>query len=102
MKAVKEWLSKHYTIDENPGMGPQGLFYYYHTMAKALSLSGITMMKNQKGINKDWRKELSLHLLNLQSRDGSWSNENGRWWEKDPVLVTSYALLTLERIYYTL
>ena len=102
VKAVKEWLSKHYTIDENPGMGPQGLFYYYHTMAKALSLSGITTMKNQKGIQKDWRKELSLHLLNLQSRDGSWSNENGRWWEKDPVLVTSYALLTLERIYYTL
>ena len=30
VKAVKEWLSKHYTIDENPGMGPQGLFYYYH------------------------------------------------------------------------
>ena len=102
VKAVKEWLSKHYTIDENPGMGPQGLFYYYHTMAKALSLSGITTMKNQKGIQKDWRKELSLHLLNLQSKDGSWSNENGRWWEKDPVLVTSYALLTLERIYYTL
>jgi hypothetical protein len=32
-------------------------------------------------------------------RDGSWSNANGRWWEKEPALVTSYALLSLEMIY---
>ena len=83
-------------------MGPQGLYYYYHTMSKTLSLSGITKIKNEKGKVQDWRKELSLHLLNLQSGNGSWTNDNGRWWEKDPVLVTSYALLTLQRIYYTL
>ena len=100
--AVRDWLTKHYTIKENPGMGPQGLYYYYHTMSKALSLSGITKIKNEKGKEQDWRKELSLHLLNLQSGNGSWTNDNGRWWEKDPVLVTSYALLTLQRIYYTL
>ena len=28
--AVREWLSKNYTIRENPGMGPQGLFYYFY------------------------------------------------------------------------
>lgn len=100
--AVKDWLANHYTIKENPGMGPQGLFYYYHTMAKALTLSGITTISDEQGVSKDWRKELALHLLNLQSKDGSWINNNGRWWEKDPVLVTSYALLTLERIYYDL
>ena len=100
--AVKKWLTKHYTIKENPGMGPQGLYYYYHTMAKALILSGITTISDEQGVSKDWRKELALHLLNLQSKDGSWINDNGRWWEKDPVLVTSYALLTLERIYYDL
>ena len=49
----------------------------------------------KKGKVQDWRKELSLHLLNLQSGNGSWTNDNGRWWEKDPVLVTAYALLTL-------
>ena len=36
--AVRSWLNDNYTVKENPGMGPQGLFYYYHTMAKALSL----------------------------------------------------------------
>ena len=100
--AVRKWLSNNYTIKENPGMGPQGLYYYYHTMSKALSLSGISVLKDQDGEEQDWRKELSLHLLNLQSKDGSWMNDNGRWWERDPVLVSSYALLTLERIYYTL
>jgi squalene-hopene/tetraprenyl-beta-curcumene cyclase len=40
-----------------------------------------------------------MRLINLQQRDGSWVNENGRWWEKDPNLVTAYALMALEIIY---
>jgi hypothetical protein len=28
--------------------------------------------------------------------DGFWVNENGRWWENDPVLVTTYSLLSIE------
>ena len=39
--AVKEWLGKNYTLDENPGMGGEGLYYYYQTMAKALSASNV-------------------------------------------------------------
>ena len=37
-------------------------------------------------------------LLSLQnSGDGSWLNEHSpRWWEGNPLLATSYALLTLE------
>ena len=36
VKAAVEWLRKHYSLDENPGMGKSGLYYYYHTFAKAL------------------------------------------------------------------
>ena len=50
----------------------------------------------------NWRKELALELLNKQDPKGYWINENGRWWERDPILVTSYALLALERVYYSL
>ena len=100
--AVKNWLSNNYSIDENPGMGPQGLFYYFHTMAKALSISGILEIQNESGDTIDWRRQLGLKLINLQNPTGYWLNENGRWWERDPVLVTSYALLSLERIYYAL
>lgn len=100
--AVKDWLNQNYQIDENPGMGKQGLFYYYHTMAKALSLAGIDTLNQPGGDAKDWRKELTLALLDSQSNKGFWINESGRWWEKDPVLVTCYAMLALERIYYAL
>ena len=100
--AVKDWLFENYQIKENPGMGKQGLFYYYHTMAKALSLAGIDRISQSTGAPKDWRKELSLVLLDLQNQDGFWVNESGRWWERDPVLVTCYAMLALERAYYAL
>jgi squalene-hopene/tetraprenyl-beta-curcumene cyclase len=35
-------------------------------------------------------------ILSLQQADGSWANANNRFWENDPVLATSYALLALE------
>ena len=102
LQAVLEWLQKNYNIVENPGMGQQGLYYYYHTMAKALSLSGIEEIIDKEGVKRDWRKELVMELLNKQDPKGYWLNENGRWWERDPILVTSYAMLALERIYYSL
>jgi len=100
--AVKDWLTHNYQIDENPGMGKQGLFYYYHTMSKALSLAGIDQLKGSAGAPKDWKTELTVALLDLQNNEGFWVNESGRWWEKDPVLVSCYAMLALERIYYAL
>lgn len=100
--AAREWINAHYSVKENPGMGEQGLFYYYHTMAKALSLSQVKLIEKKDGTKADWRRDLSKKLFNLQRADGSWMNANGRWWEKDPVLATAYALLTLERIYYAL
>ena len=92
--AVLDWLRHNYTLEENPGMGQQGLYYYFHTMAKALNAYDLDKLQTNQGA-VTWRKELSLRLLNLQNADGSWVNENNRWWEKDPALVTSYAVLTL-------
>ena len=51
------------------------------------------------GRNVAWRREVASRLMDLQRRDGSWENDNSRWWEKDAVLVTSYAVLSLEMIY---
>ena len=96
VKAVFDWLCRNYTLEENPGMGQQGLFYYYHTMAKALSTYGVHDIPLKTGKKVNWRRELALKLLDLQDGNGFWVNENGRWWEKDPVLVTSYAVITLE------
>ncbi len=97
--AVLEWLSSNYTVEENPGLDAQGLYYYYHTMSKALTAAGIDRLDTDTEKAIDWRRILCLKLFDLQSSDGSWSNETKRWREGDAVLVTAYALLALERIY---
>jgi squalene-hopene/tetraprenyl-beta-curcumene cyclase len=95
--AALEWLRSHYTLKENPGLGTQGLFYYYHLMAKALSAAGVDRLKDASGEHA-WKRELALELINRQEKEGFWINQTGRWMEKDPVLVTAYALLTLDRV----
>lgn len=98
VQAVIAWLEKNYTLEENPGMGPQGLFYYYHTMAKALTAAGITELQAPDGTRVDWRKSLAMELLNRQREDGSWKNDHARWWENNPVLASAYSILALEMI----
>ena len=81
------WLRANYTLNENPGMGEQGLYYYYHTMAKALTAFGGETIETKDGRNVKWREELALKLIDLQQANGSWSNQSGRWFEKDPALL---------------
>jgi squalene-hopene/tetraprenyl-beta-curcumene cyclase len=97
--AVFDWLGHNYTLEENPGMGHDGLFYYYHTMSKGLSAHGAETLTLADGRKVDWASELALKLINLQESDGSWVNSSGRWWEKDPALVTAYAVRTLEMVH---
>ena len=102
VKAVMEWLNNNYTVEENPGLGAQGLYYYYHTMSKALAIAGVDFIKTKDGKLIDWRADITGKLLNLQKGDGSWSNSEGRWMESDNVLTTSYTLLALGRIHQSL
>lgn len=102
VQAVMQWLSENYTLEENPGVGPEGLFYYYHTMAKALAIANVDFLKTKDGKTVDWRADLAEKLLNLQQGDGSWANGTGRWMESDPVLVTCYTLLALARVHNSL
>ncbi len=98
VQAAYEWLKKNYTLEENPGVGQQGLYYYYHTMAKALTAYDEDFLKGPDGKDIDWRKELTVKLIQKQREDGSWINETARWWENDPVLVSAYVLISLNRI----
>lgn len=102
VKAAFDWLRNNYTLDENPGMGPQGLYYYLHLMTKALTIYGIDQLPTADGHPVDWRKDVAMKLINLQKADGSWANDNNRWWEHDPALVTSYSLMSLEMLYPSL
>src|SRR5215213_5999100 len=58
VKAAYEWVQKHYTLDENPGMGGNGLYYYYHTFAKALDAIGEPIIVDGNGKAHDWRTDL--------------------------------------------
>ncbi|MFM7208106.1 MAG: prenyltransferase/squalene oxidase repeat-containing protein [Planctomycetaceae bacterium] len=95
VKAALAWLAKHYTFDENPGMGDAGLFYYYHTAAKSLAVLDVETFTDVAGRDHPWRDELSSAILARQREDGSWKNGNERWMEGETDLATSYALLAL-------
>ena len=94
-----EWLGNNFSIDENPGLGRAGLYYYYHLMSKALVAAGVEELTLADGRKVAWAPLLAKKLLDLQLGDGSWANDTARWMEKDPALVTSYCVLTLELIY---
>jgi squalene-hopene/tetraprenyl-beta-curcumene cyclase len=96
VKAASEWIRSHYTVEENPGLGQQGLYYYFDTFAKTLTALKVDQFEDAAGQKHDWRKELADHLFALQQPNGSWLNPKERWLEGDPNLGTSYALLALK------
>ncbi len=96
VKAAVDFLRKNYSLDANPGMGQQGLFYYYHTMAKALDALGEQQFADAQGNQHAWKTEMLRKLADLQQTDGSWVNPTTRWMEGDPNLVCGYTLLALE------
>ena len=95
VKAALTYITQHYTLDENPGLGQQGLYYYYHTFAKTMAVLGEPTLTDAAGISHDWKAELVAALAKRQQPDGSWVNPADRFMEGDPNLVTAYALLAL-------
>ncbi|MDM4016565.1 prenyltransferase/squalene oxidase repeat-containing protein [Roseiconus lacunae] len=95
--AAMDFIQKNYSLADNPGMGKSGLYYYYHTFAKALDAAEIRVLTDAKGVNHNWKRELTATLLAAQQEDGSWVNSGStRWMEGDRNLVTAYALLALK------
>jgi squalene-hopene/tetraprenyl-beta-curcumene cyclase len=95
VKAAHDWIRKNYALENNPGLGQNGLYYYYQTFAKTLSVMKLDYLKDAKGVKHDWRKELTAQLAKQQRKNGSWVNKAPRWYEGDPNLSTAYALLAL-------
>lgn len=95
VKAAVQYITKNYSVEENPGLGQQGLYYYYQTFAKALAMLGQPTLTDSEGKVHDWRADLVAALATRQAKDGSWVNPADRFLEGDPNLVTSYGLLAL-------
>jgi len=100
VQLAMDWISRNYTLSENPGAGEDGLYYYYLVFARALGAG------HQKTINvvgeagkvepRDWKADLVETLSKMQNDDGSFRSVNKRWMEDNDVLITAYALIALE------
>jgi len=104
LQAAFNWILKNYSFERNPGFSTkikknadkQGLYYYYHTISKALLLYGAHTVETPDGKTHNWAVELATKVLSLQRKDDSWINEfEERWFEGNPSLVTAYSLLAL-------
>ena len=96
VRAALDWIRDHWTFDENPGVGQQGLYYYLHAMARALRASGIEIITTPDGVEHDWRSELIAALVDRQETGGSWRNPVDRWEESKRPLATAYSVLAIQ------
>jgi len=101
VRSAFEWASRHWTITENPGMGSQGYFFFLNVLARTLNAYGAEWIPQEDDHLVNWRREAALEIVRRQRIDpetgfGFWKNEDGRFWENDPVLVTAYSLLALQ------
>ena len=112
VEATVNWAVNHWNLGgnrraENPEdpVGTQdereGRYYVYNVMAKGLAAYGQDILRPANRPPFNWRVELIQQLLALQKIEpetghGYWVNDVGRYWEADPVLVTSYALIALQ------
>jgi squalene-hopene/tetraprenyl-beta-curcumene cyclase len=95
VKAALDYIRKHYSLDENPGLGERGLYYYYLTFAKTMAAMRRPTITDAGGQEHDWRAELHSALARRQNANGSWVNRADSFMEGDPNLVTAYGLLAI-------
>ena len=103
IRSAFDWAAKHWSLDENPGLGAQGMYFFYNVLTKALAVYGAPAIPRKEGDPIDWRSAVVEKLLSLRQRDEEtgalyWAYENGRFWENDPMLVTAYTIIALEAI----
>lgn len=56
VQAAMDWIRRHYDLTTNPGMGKQGLYYYYHVFAKTLDANGEPLLLSEAG-KRDWKQD---------------------------------------------
>lgn len=100
VKAAMGWIQGHYTLEENPGIGQEGYYYYLVAFARALDASGQPKIEaiGESGTkaSHDWRNDLVDRLAAMQNEDGSFRSVNKRWMEDNPVMIASFALIALQ------
>ncbi|MBT3296977.1 MAG: terpene cyclase/mutase family protein [Verrucomicrobia bacterium] len=101
VRSAFDWTAKHWSLKENPGMGAEGLYFFYNVLTRSLDAYGQDLVPTSDGKLIDWRRDLAKRLVALQEIDpdsggGYWINKDNRFWERDPILVTAYTVLALQ------
>ncbi len=91
MTSAWKWIQANYTLEENPGMGEQGYYYYLCTMARALDAFGVEEINGH-----NWREEMIDKIVELQFTNGAFRVLNPRWMENNDILITAYALIAIQ------
>lgn len=98
--AAYNWIRHNYTLAENPGVGKDGVYYYYLTFARAMDAWGDPIVDAVKPDGSqeshEWALDLIDALAKLQNADGSFKSIDDRWMENNPVLIAAYSLIALE------
>ena len=98
--AARKWLAQNYTLEENPGVGMDGYYYYLMVFGRALNTWGertVNVQKEDMMLRRDWALDLVDTLESLQQADGSFRVVDDRWMEDNPVLITAYSLIALQQ-----
>ena len=112
VEATINWAVSHWGLGSNNRVSggaesydtkdeKEGLYYLLNVMSKGLAAYGQDVFHPAGREPFHWRTQMVEALVSLQKTDpktgqGFWINEVGRYWESDPVLVTSYALIALQ------
>lgn len=100
VRAARDWIARNYTLEENPGLGAEGQYYFYLVFARAMDAWGeesITIETPEGEQERDWANDLIDQLATLQNEDGSFRSVDDRWMESNPVLITAYSLIALQQ-----
>ena len=95
--AALDWIRHHWSFEENPELGQQGLYYYYMVAAQALKAWGETTVRDAARREHRWKDELTEAILRRERSPGCWYNEADRWMEGKEIAVvpTSYVVIAL-------
>ena len=98
VQAAWTWIQQNYDFNSHPGMGTTAYYYYLQTAASALEAFEAVEIPSKNGEKHNWAADLLARLVNLQKPDGSWVNENRKYWEGNAILVTARGIITINHV----
>ena len=95
VKAAYEYIRKHYSLDENPGLGQRACTTTTRPSPGRWPWSASRPSSTPRASPTTGAPSWSPPSPSVRTPNGSWVNRADRFMEGDPNLVTSYALLAL-------